>query len=153
MHSFNSLDCWWYCTFFLSQFRIIWTCYLHILFFLSLKTTWPKPKLTQFTPYQNKKMSVRHRFSIKNIFYDKMGLRLFYFDVTIRAVSAGIVQSNQLIVQSNQWKHQSNVWNPRKVSNKNTRTTSLMLFRYHCFFNFELISSCLFCWFWTCKWC
>ena len=28
-------------------------------------------------------MNVRHSFSISNIFYDKMDLRLFYFDVTI----------------------------------------------------------------------
>ena len=28
-------------------------------------------------------MNVRHSFSIKNIFYDKMDLRLFYFDVVI----------------------------------------------------------------------
>ena len=29
-------------------------------------------------------MSVLHSFSIKNIFYDKMDLRLFYFRVTIQ---------------------------------------------------------------------
>ena len=28
-------------------------------------------------------MGVLHSFSIKNIFYDKMDLRLFYFGVTI----------------------------------------------------------------------
>ena len=28
-------------------------------------------------------MGVLHSFSIKNIFYDKMDLKLFYFDVTM----------------------------------------------------------------------
>ena len=32
-------------------------------------------------------MNVRHSFSIKNIFYDKMDLRLFYFDVVIYGTS------------------------------------------------------------------
>ena len=33
--------------------------------------------------YFDKKMNVRHPFSIKNIFHDKMHLRRFYFHMTI----------------------------------------------------------------------
>ena len=32
-------------------------------------------------------MGVLHLFSIKNIFYDKMYLKLFYFDVAISALN------------------------------------------------------------------
>ena len=34
-------------------------------------------------------MGVLHSFSIKNIFYDKMELRLFYFDVAIYGMGDG----------------------------------------------------------------
>ena len=43
------------------------------------------------SPHQNKKAlstmgGVLHSFSMKNVFYDKMNLRLFYIDVAICSV-------------------------------------------------------------------